>query len=123
MCRSNILYIDKSKIEGKGLFSKVDVASGECVGLLARVYGDNQFNDKPFGRYINHLEKCNLDLKITKDKKNKVIYVLGVANRDIPKGTELTANYYHENAPKPNFKTTKSYEFNTKLYEFNQFKN
>ena len=62
MCKTNILYIDNSEIEGKGLFANSDLDVGECVGLLARVLGDSNFNDKPFGRYINHSENPNLDL-------------------------------------------------------------
>lgn len=111
MCKTNILYIDNSEIEGKGLFANSDLDVGECVGLLARVLGDSNFNDKPFGRYINHSENPNLDLKITCDKKNNIIYVLGIANKYIKKGVELTANYNDKFAPKPNFINTNSYNF------------
>jgi SET domain-containing protein len=111
MCKTNILYIDNSIIEGKGLFCKESIHVGECVGLLARVYGDDKFDDKPYGRFINHSEDSNLDLKIVKDKKNRIIYVLGVANCFITKGNELTANYLDKNAPKPNFITNESYNF------------
>ena len=114
----DILYIDNSQIEGKGLFCKESISIGECVGLLARVYGDNKFDDKPHGRFINHSEDNNLDLKIIKNKKNRIIYVLGIANRYIPRGEELTANYTDENAPKPNFITDKSYNFIKKLNSF-----
>jgi SET domain-containing protein len=115
MCYSNILYIDNSEIEGSGLFSKKNINRGECVGLLARVYGDDMFDDQPYGRYINHSSKSNLDLKIVKDKLNRIIYVLGIANKYISKGEELTANYLDKYAPKPNFKTDKSYKFEKKL--------
>lgn len=115
MCKTNILYIDNSNIEGKGLFCKQSVSLGECIGLLARVYGDANFDDKPYGRFINHSEDNNLDLKIVKDKTNRIIYVLGVANKYIFKGEELTANYTDTNAPKPNFITNKSYNFLIKL--------
>jgi SET domain-containing protein len=118
MCRSNILYIDKSNIEGRGLFCKKDLKIGECVGLLARVYGDDKFDDKPFGRYINHFEDSNLDLKIVSNLENRIIYVLGVANKYISKGNELTANYKDKNAPKPNFITNRSYNFEKKLNKF-----
>jgi len=118
MCKINILYIDNSNIEGKGLFCKESISIGECVGLLARVYGDNKFDDKPHGRFINHSEDNNLDLKIIKDKKNRIIYVLGIANRYIPKGEELTANYKDKNAPKPNFISNESYNFLKKLNSF-----
>ena len=115
MCKTNILYIDKSNIEGKGLFCKHHLSVGDCVGLLARVYGNAHFDDKPYGNFINHSEDNNLNLKIVKDKKNRIIYVLGVTNRYIPKGEELTANYTDENAPKPNFITKESYNFTKKL--------
>jgi hypothetical protein len=54
MCRSNILYRDKSLIEGYGLYSKINLKKGTCVGLLARVYGNSNFDDLPHGRFINH---------------------------------------------------------------------
>ena len=116
MCKTNILYIDISPIEGKGLFCKKDINIGECVGCLARVYGDSKFDDKPYGRFINHSEENNLNLHIVRDKKNRVIYVLGIANKYIPKGNELTANYTDKNAPKPNFISNESYEFNKKIH-------
>jgi hypothetical protein len=111
MCKTNIFYVTKSKIEGKGLFTNVDLKEGECAGLLARVYGVNKFNDKPHGIFINHSNNSNLDLDITVDKKNRVIYILGIANRNIPEGTELTANYHSEYAPTPNFVNDKDYPF------------
>ena len=111
MCYLNILYISHSEIEGKGLFCKKSLSVGDCVGLLARVYGDDKFDDKPYGRFINHSEENNLDLKIVKDKMNRIIYVLGIANKYIYKGEELTANYTDKNAPKPNFITNESYGF------------
>ena len=111
MCKINILYIDNSQIEGKGLFCKKSLSVGECVGVLARVYGDDKFDDKPYGRFINHSEDNNLDLKIVKDKTNRIIYVLGIANKYISKGEELTANYTDKNAPKPNFITNESFGF------------
>lgn len=117
MCKINILFIDNSIIEGKGLFCKKSIKKGSCVGLLAKVYGDDVFDDKPFGRYINHSDENNLDLKIIKDIENKIIYVLGIANKYIEKGEELTADYLSRYAPKPNFKTKRSYRFEDKLNE------
>jgi len=116
MCKINILYIDNSQIEGKGLFCKQTVSVGECVGVLARVYGDDKFDDLPHGRFINHSEDNNLNLKTVKDHKNRIIYVLGIANKYIPKGNELTANYTDRNAPKPNFITNESYGFFERFY-------
>ena len=112
MCRSNILYRDKSLIEGYGLYSNINLKKGTCVGVLARVYGDSKFDDLPHGRFINHSTNCNLDLKITIDEKKKIIYVLGVANENINVGTELTADYHSKYAPKPNFVNKNSYNFN-----------
>lgn len=115
MCKINILYIDKSTIEGYGLFCKKPLKYGECIGILARVYGDSEFNDKPYGRYINHSENNNIDLELVRDRKNKIIYVLGVSNKYINEGEELFANYLDENAPKPNFVSKESFKFNKKL--------
>jgi len=116
MCRLNILYIDKSFIDGSGLFSKINLRKGNCVGLLARVYGDSKFDDFPFGKYINHSNYCNLDLKITIDNTNKIIYVLGIAREDIERGTELTADYNSKYAPKPNFLNKNLFNFNSYFF-------
>lgn len=118
MCKTNILFIKKSKIEGKGLFCKNDLMKNDCIGLLAKVYGDDNFDDEPYGRYINHSYKNNIDLKLIKDKEKRVIYVLGIANKYIPKNEELLANYNHSNAPKPNFITERSFNFDNKLNNF-----
>jgi len=115
MCKLNLLYKDKSYIEGNGLFCKESLQIGDCIGLLARVYGDDNFDDKPFGRNINHSNNSNIDLKLIKDRDNQIIYVLGIANKYINKGEELTANYNHTNAPKPNFINRKSFNFDKKI--------
>jgi len=117
MCKVNILYIDDSNVQGKGLFCKKPLKKGTCVGLLAKVYGDDNFDDKPFGRFINHSDDFNLDLKVIRDVQNKIIYVLGISNRYIKNGKELTANYLDRYAPKPNFITKRSYRFDDKLNE------
>ena len=110
-CRTNIFYVDKSKIEGKGLFTNTPLDAGSCAGLLARVYGVDKFNDKPYGIYINHSSDNNVDLTITVDKQKRIIYVLAITNRYIPKGTELTANYNDKYAPTPNFINKNKYPF------------
>jgi hypothetical protein len=111
MCKTNIFYVTKSKIEGKGLFTKVALEAGTCAGLLAKVHGVNNFNDKPYGIFINHSSDYNLDLDITVDKEKKIIYVRGISNRYIPANTELTANYHDKYAPTPNFINNKNYPF------------
>ena len=118
MCKTNILVIKKSLIEGKGLFCKYDLKKNDCIGLLAKVYGDDYFDDDPFGRYINHSNKNNIDLKLVRDQEKRIIYVLGIANKYIPKNEELTANYNDSNAPKPNFITERSFNFDKKLNNF-----
>lgn len=112
MCRSNILYRDKSFIDGHGLFSKVILKKGTCIGLLARVYSDSNFDDLPFGRFINHSNNCNINLKLTIDNTNKIIFVLGIAKEDIKRGTELTVDYNSKYAPKPNFLNKDLFNFN-----------
>ena len=117
MCPSNILYIDKSFIDGSGLYSKINLRKGNCVGLLARIYGNSEFDDLPFGRFINHSNESNLDLKLTIDNTNKIIFVLGIAKKDIKKGTELTADYNSKYAPKPNFLNTNTFNFDSYFYD------
>ena len=113
MCYSNILYHDISSIEGNGLFSKINIKKGTCIGLLARVYGDAKFDDIPYGIYINHSQNCNINLKITIDKKKRIIYVIGIAKDYIRSGEELTADYNSKYAPKPNFLNENSFNFDS----------
>ena len=112
MCKSNILYTDTSDIQGEGLFCKINLKKGECIGLLARVYGEKDFDDQPHGNFINHSKKNNITLEIITDNKKRIIYVIGKANKYIKKGEELTANYYDEYAPSPNFLNTEKFQFN-----------
>ena len=97
---SNELYTDKSSIQGNGLFTKKNLNKGDSIGLLSTIISKNKFIDSN-GHYINHSNNNNVDLNIKVD--NNKIYVYGHANKYIVKNTELTANYNHIYAPKPNF--------------------
>ena len=111
----SFVYVARSPIEGKGLFCSKDINTGEYICVLSTVYSNSHFKDTPLGRYINHSEHNNVDLHVIKDTSNRIIYVYGISNKYIPKGTELTANYRDNHAPKPNFITSASYNFNYKI--------
>ena len=98
-----MLYIEKSKVHGKGLYSSKNLYKNDCIGLLS-VYNGFQYIDTPKGKFINHSSNSyNIDLKVKKYYYENVIYVYGFANRFIPANTELYANYLDKNAPTPNF--------------------
>ena len=90
------MYRGKSNIQGYGLFSKQSFKKGQLIGLLSTKY-PTHYQDSHLGRYINHSYNYNVDIKRIQYK------IYGVANRDIPANTELTANYLDPEAPKPNF--------------------
>jgi len=112
MCRTNILFINESNIHGNGLFCKINLNKGDCIGLLARVYGKDNFDDKPYGNYINHSKENNIKLDIINDVSNSVVYVIGKANKYIKAGEELTANYLDKYAPRPNFINKNKFIYN-----------
>lgn len=85
---SHQLYIDNSKIHGKGLFTKIDIPKNTKIILAADFNETNTDNIVTYlGSYINHINDANCNVKM----ENNLAYLM--ANQDISKNTELTVNY------------------------------
>jgi hypothetical protein len=81
--RKSKVYVDKSNIEGDGLFAAKKIKKGEKIGTA-------HINGQPtpiIGKKHNHSDNPNM---ISKKKGNQRDIF---ANRDIEKGEELTTNY------------------------------
>lgn len=81
-------FVGKSKIHGKGVFSKQDLEENETIGLLHTInqpYLDYDFTE--LGKLHNHNDNPNCHNKLI--GKQRFL----VASRTIKKGEELTTNY------------------------------
>lgn len=83
------LTVQKSDIEGLGLFATEDIPVGEVIGIT-HVY-DERFKDNYIrtatGAFINHSDTPNIKLVTDNDMK------YGKALRHIKKGEELSTKY------------------------------
>ena len=95
------LYGGKSRIHGQGLFTRKSLSDGEDIGHLSTITSCYTFHDNGIGGLINHSLYPNIDLyhKFV----DNTIQVWGRANQKIRANSELTADYSHLYAPKPNF--------------------
>ena len=90
--RPKYWYIDKSDINGKGVFALIDIPKGADIGVaIYRAHFTND-PDKDYvrdnlGRYTNHSEKPNCKI-IRKGR-----YYVYHAFENIKKDTELTVDY------------------------------
>ena len=84
------LTIQKSGINGLGLFAKEGIAQGTNLGMSHVAIGSGIIRT-PMGGFINHSNNPNVvkvELKDDKHKKWKLITL-----RDIKEGEELTVRY------------------------------
>ena len=79
------VYHGKSNIHGIGVFINEDIEKGQIIGVSHAFY-DKVWYMTTHG-YYNHSKNPNCIIE-TKDNINLII-----ANRDIKKGEELTADY------------------------------
>ena len=80
-----VVYHSKSNIHGMGVFIDEDIKKGHVIGV-SQAYHDGIWYMTTHG-YYNHSENPNCIIE-TKDNINLII-----ADRDIKKGEELTADY------------------------------
>ena len=81
-------YVDKSNIQGKGVFAQKDLDEGETIGLLHTIhvpYKDYDFTE--LGHMHNHSDEPNCH-NVLKGNKRFL-----TASQKIRKGEELTTNY------------------------------
>ena len=81
------LTIDKSTIEGVGLFAKEEISKGVYLGITHIQTEKYALVRTPLGGFINHSETPNC--KIKKDRDTKYLITLA----DIKPGEELTVKY------------------------------
>ena len=91
------LTIQKSGIDGLGLFAKEGIAQGTNLGMTHLKLNENLFRT-PLGGFINHSDDANVvkvELLMTNETKIKFNYKKWnlVTLRDIKKGEELTVRY------------------------------
>jgi len=81
------IYIEKSVIHGRGLFTANDLKEGDIIGVSHVTYDDVWYQVVPIGLFYNHSSEPNCIVK-TKGDINLLI-----ANKDIYKDEELTVDY------------------------------
>jgi len=81
------LYIDKSLIHGRGLFTAGNLNEGDIIGVSHVVYDNIWYQVVPIGLFYNHSLEPNCI--VTTDNNVNLI----VTNRDIDKDEELTVDY------------------------------
>ena len=81
------IYIGKSKINGRGLFTTDDLKNGDVIGVSHVVHDNFWYQVFPIGIFYNHSENPNCIVE-TKGNINLVI-----ASRDIVSDEELVVDY------------------------------
>jgi SET domain-containing protein len=81
------IYVAKSNIHGRGVFSVNDLNQNDIIGVSHVSYERVWYQVHPIGIFYNHSNKPNCVVK-TEDNVN-----LLVAIRDIKKDEELTVDY------------------------------
>lgn len=90
----DLYRIDKSKIEGEGIFANKKISENQIIGLPLYVnFYIFPIITKELGKKINH--SSNPNAKLVKDPTYLKWYL--VATRKISKNEEITMNY--ENTP------------------------
>ena len=81
------IFVGKSDIHGKGLFTTDNLKEGDIIGVSHVTYDKVWYQVFPIGIFYNHSKKPNCVIK-TKDNVNLLI-----ANEDINKNEELVVDY------------------------------
>tara|TARA_R100001591_G_scaffold62109_1_gene71556 strand:+ start:4159 stop:4509 length:351 start_codon:yes stop_codon:yes gene_type:complete len=85
------LHIGNSKIEGNGLFTKINLKKGEELGITHIRYNSDDFHSNyirtPLGGFVNHHEIANCELY------ECGAYLRMKTSKDIKEGEELTLSY------------------------------
>ena len=96
------LTIEKSKVEGLGLFTQLFVPKGVNFGV-SHIKIQDEIIRTPLGGFINHSDNPNCK-KIPLQDENYIKYNL-VAIKDITGGDELTVKYTFYDIKKKEIKT------------------
>ena len=87
----NCLTINKSDIEGLGVFATEEIKSGRVLGLthIKDKKAENGYWRTPLGGFVNHSDYANCHKEENRFTKNLFIKT----NRVIEEGEELTVKY------------------------------
>ena len=96
------LTIEKSKVEGLGLFTQLFVPKGVNFGV-SHIKIKNELIRTPLGGFVNHSDDPNCE-KIKLHDKDYIKYNL-VTIKDIEGGEELTVKYTFYDIKKKEIKT------------------
>ena len=96
------LTIEKSKVEGLGLFTQLFVPKGVNFGV-SHIKIQNEIIRTPLGGFVNHSDDPNCE-KIKLNDKDYIKYNL-VTIKDIEGGEELTVKYTFYDIKKKEIKT------------------
>ena len=96
------LTIEKSKVEGLGLFTQLFVPKGVNFGV-SHIKIKNEIIRTPLGGFVNHSDDPNCE-KIKLNDKDYIKYNL-VTIKDIEGGEELTVKYTFYDIKKKEIKT------------------
>jgi SET domain-containing protein len=86
------LYIDKSDIEGQGLFASAKILENEILGTSHIKLEDELFR-LPLGGFINHADNPNCKLKTIEESKTNFQKFYLISIQDINPNQELTIDY------------------------------
>jgi SET domain len=86
------LYIDKSDIEGQGLFTTIKILENEILGTSHIKLGDELLR-LPLGGFINHADNPNCKLITIKESKTNSQKFYLTSIQDINPNQELTIDY------------------------------
>lgn len=89
MLNESDLYVAASAINGQGLFCKLDITVNTCIALIGDLVRarNHEVWITYLGGYVNHQKHCNTEL----ERYGEEFFLY--ANRFIPAGEELTADY------------------------------
>lgn len=103
----DFLTIQKSKIDGLGLFALKDIPAGTDLGM-SHIH-DSRFPDEhirlPLGAFINHHEipNCKAVLATHDESRGEIKHVRVVTLQHIEAGSELTLKYIFNILEQPNW--------------------
>ncbi len=89
--------IQKSAIEGLGLFATEDISEGTIIGIthVQDQRFENGFIRTPLGGFFNHSDDPNCEARLDDDMVR--LHVI----KDIKAGEEITSKYWLYNLTKP----------------------
>jgi SET domain-containing protein len=86
------LYIDNSKIEEQGVFTKTEIKINQNLGISHIKIKDDLVR-LPLGGFLNHSYHPNCELTILESSQTEIQNFYLISNKKIMKNEELTLDY------------------------------